>query len=410
MDKSKASYKFGKLVVSFLGTTVGVYVLVILIILLVLGSIIGTNAESVEQDGESYTIKEELIENYREIQNNLNDEQGVKIPLKYIYAVDAVIREGDFSSDTAKVEADDLTCLYDAESKTVYSEEDKRDVYNCFDYSNYEIQLFEFSVELYSTIGDNDSDAVFAGSFIRPTEAGTITNEFGGYDALGTGHTGIDIANSRGTPIYPSANGKVIRVASSSEGGNSVSILHKIDDIDYVTYYGHLDQPSNVSEGDEVNVNDQIGVMGDTGLATGVHLHFEIMVDTKVVDHSKAVNPREYIDFPNLGDSYNDRGEIGGDISAEKQAIMKAGGVAEKDYSYADYIISHESSWNFLAVNASSGAYGLCQALPPEKLAQAGDDWRTNPITQMKWCDGYAEDRYGSWENAYNWWVTNHWW
>lgn len=90
---------------------------------------------------------------------------------------------------------------------------------------------------------------------------------------------------------------------------------------------------------------------------------------------------------------------------------MAAAGIAASDYGYVDYIISHESGWGVTKSNYSgSGAYGLCQALPGSKMASAGSDWATNPITQLKWCNGYAVGRYGSWAGAYNFWISNHWW
>lgn len=90
---------------------------------------------------------------------------------------------------------------------------------------------------------------------------------------------------------------------------------------------------------------------------------------------------------------------------------MAAAGIAEADYGYVDYIISHESGWGPTKSNYSgSGAYGLCQALPATKMASAGADYMTNPITQLKWCNGYAVGRYGSWAAAYNFWITSHWW
>ncbi|MFC7326762.1 transglycosylase SLT domain-containing protein [Marinactinospora rubrisoli] len=55
-----------------------------------------------------------------------------------------------------------------------------------------------------------------------------------------------------------------------------------------------------------------------------------------------------------------------------------------------------ESNWNPSAQNPSSGAYGIPQALPGDKMATAGSDWRTNPATQIEWGLGYIEDRYGS--------------
>jgi hypothetical protein len=52
----------------------------------------------------------------------------------------------------------------------------------------------------------------------------------------------------------------------------------------------------------------------------------------------------------------------------------------------------------------------LCQSTPASKMASAGDDWRTNPVTQIKWCTGYAVGRYGSWTNAYEFWAAHSWW
>ncbi|MFE4520388.1 transglycosylase SLT domain-containing protein [Kitasatospora sp. NPDC056783] len=72
-------------------------------------------------------------------------------------------------------------------------------------------------------------------------------------------------------------------------------------------------------------------------------------------------------------------------------------------------IVFRESSWNPLAVNASSGAYGLVQALPGSKMASAGADWRTNPATQIKWGLNYMNTRYGSPCAAWSFWQSHHW-
>lgn len=89
---------------------------------------------------------------------------------------------------------------------------------------------------------------------------------------------------------------------------------------------------------------------------------------------------------------------------------MAAVGILPSDYGYVNYIITHESHWNPLAKNRSSGATGVCQALPGKKMASAGADWETNPITQLKWCNGYAIGRYGSWRKAYEFWTVHKWW
>jgi hypothetical protein len=72
-------------------------------------------------------------------------------------------------------------------------------------------------------------------------------------------------------------------------------------------------------------------------------------------------------------------------------------------------IVDHESSWNYQAVNPSSGAYGLFQALPAGKYSSAGADWRTNPATQIKWGLNYMDSRYGSPCDAWAFWQNNHW-
>jgi hypothetical protein len=100
---------------------------------------------------------------------------------------------------------------------------------------------------------------------------------------------------------------------------------------------------------------------------------------------------------------------IGTNLSGSRGDVIRAG-ISAEDYFYVDYIVQKESRWNPSAYNASSGAYGLCQALPGRKMATAGSDWQTNPITQLRWCDGYATGRYGSWRSAYYFWVNHHYW
>ena len=57
---------------------------------------------------------------------------------------------------------------------------------------------------------------------------------------------------------------------------------------------------------------------------------------------------------------------------------------------------NRESSWNYQAQNASSGAYGIPQALPGAKMSEVADDWATNPSTQITWGLGYISGRYGT--------------
>ncbi|MER6852808.1 transglycosylase SLT domain-containing protein [Streptomyces flaveolus] len=78
-------------------------------------------------------------------------------------------------------------------------------------------------------------------------------------------------------------------------------------------------------------------------------------------------------------------------------------------YQCFSKIVDHESGWNINATNASSGAYGLVQALPGSKMASAGSDWQTNPATQIKWGLDYMKDRYGGACDAWSFWQANGW-
>lgn len=91
---------------------------------------------------------------------------------------------------------------------------------------------------------------------------------------------------------------------------------------------------------------------------------------------------------------------------AQHAEWMKAAGIAESDWNYVEYIASKESSWNPNATNASSGACGLIQALPCSKVPGNGYD----PVDNLRWADGYAKGRYGSWQAAHEFWQANHWW
>ena len=71
-------------------------------------------------------------------------------------------------------------------------------------------------------------------------------------------------------------------------------------------------------------------------------------------------------------------------------------GWGSSQFSCLNSLWNKESRWEYTAQNPSSGAYGIPQALPGTKMASAGSDWRTNPITQIEWGLDYIADRYGT--------------
>jgi len=77
-------------------------------------------------------------------------------------------------------------------------------------------------------------------------------------------------------------------------------------------------------------------------------------------------------------------------------------------WSCLDNLWNHESQYETTARNARSGAYGIPQALPATKMAAAGVDWKTNPVTQIVWGLNYISARYGSPCGAWSYWVRHY--
>ncbi|WP_307847706.1 murein hydrolase activator EnvC family protein [Metabacillus bambusae] len=141
-----------------------------------------------------------------------------------------------------------------------------------------------------------DIPAVSSGNFMWPA-SGRHSSEYGYRIHPITGaqklHSGIDIANSTGTPIVASASGTVIRSHYSSSYGNVVYISHNINGQVYTTLYAHM-EARHVSAGQSVSKGQQVGTLGSTGQSTGPHLHFEIHKGPWN-GASSSVNPRNYL-------------------------------------------------------------------------------------------------------------------
>lgn len=85
-----------------------------------------------------------------------------------------------------------------------------------------------------------------------------------------------------------------------------------------------------------------------------------------------------------------------GSAKAIAYEMLAARGWGDDQYSCLVSLWNKESGWNTFAMNKSSGAYGIPQSLPGNKMASAGADWQTNPATQITWGLGYIGGRYGT--------------
>ena len=126
-----------------------------------------------------------------------------------------------------------------------------------------------------------------------PINGARLSSNFGvrkhpilGYNKL---HKGTDFAAPEGTPIMASGDGKIIRARWCGGGGNCIKIRHNST---YSTVYAHLKNfGRGIKEGKRVKQGQTIGYVGSTGMSTGPHLHYEVIVNGKKVNSQKLKLP-----------------------------------------------------------------------------------------------------------------------
>lgn len=127
---------------------------------------------------------------------------------------------------------------------------------------------------------DGEGKAMRSGFLRAPLEFRRISSNFGQrrHPILGImrGHQGVDYAAGRGTPVRAIGDGVVIFAGWKGGYGRVLEVRHRNG---FVTRYGHLDRfASGIRSGAKVSMSSTIAYVGATGLATGPHLHFEVLV------------------------------------------------------------------------------------------------------------------------------------
>ncbi len=127
-------------------------------------------------------------------------------------------------------------------------------------------------------------------TYVKPISGGRLSSSFGRRKApkkgASTYHKGVDWATPTGTAVYASCGGTVAKAGWGSGYGYVVYINHEDG---RQTRYGHLSKVL-VKAGQTVKQGDKIALSGNTGVSTGPHLHFEILIG------GKQVNPLDYLD------------------------------------------------------------------------------------------------------------------
>jgi murein DD-endopeptidase MepM/ murein hydrolase activator NlpD len=222
--------------------------------------------------------------------------------------IEALIRiysyDIDFQHKTAP--GDSFDVLYAADDDTATSTDTKNDVFFAsLSTGGEQRKYYRYQTPDDSIVDYYDETGKSAKKFLvrKPVAIGIMRSGFGsrnhpllGYTKM---HTGVDWAAPLGTAIYASGNGTVEKVGWESGYGKYVRIKHANG---YETAYGHMTAFARSTQpGARVRQGQVIGYVGSTGLSTGPHVHYEILVNGRFVDPLRVKLPRgRVLDGPML--------------------------------------------------------------------------------------------------------------
>ena len=156
-----------------------------------------------------------------------------------------------------------------------------------------EINLYNFKYEKEEDFYDINGKSITKSLMKTPINGARLSSSYGmrkhpilGYNKM---HRGTDFAAPSGTPIMASGSGTITRARWCGGGGNCVKIKHNST---YETIYAHMKAfAKGIKEGKKVKQGQIIGYVGSTGLSTGPHLHYEVVVNGKKVNSQKLKLP-----------------------------------------------------------------------------------------------------------------------
>ena len=166
-------------------------------------------------------------------------------------------------------------------------------IYAHMNVNNREINLYNFKDKEENGYYDISGKSIVKSLMKTPINGARLSSSFGmrkhpilGFNKM---HRGTDFAAPTGTPIMASGSGTVTRARWCGGGGNCVKIRHNSI---YETIYAHMSKfASGIKEGKKVKQGQIIGYVGSTGMSTGPHLHYEVVVNGKKVNSQKLNLP-----------------------------------------------------------------------------------------------------------------------
>ena len=156
-----------------------------------------------------------------------------------------------------------------------------------------EINLYNFKFNNSEDFYDIKGKSITKSLMKTPINGARLSSSFGmrkhpilGYNKM---HRGTDFAAPSGTPIMASGSGTITRARWCGGGGNCVKIKHNST---YETIYAHMKAfAKGIKEGRKIKQGQIIGYVGSTGLSTGPHLHYEVLVNGKKVNSQRLKLP-----------------------------------------------------------------------------------------------------------------------
>ena len=260
-----------------------------------------TTSIDIRKSKDAFLIKENILQLYKKeivvknsISNNLyssamdvNIEPNIIVEFARIFGF-----EVDFQRDIRK--GDWFEIYYE---KFIDDNNKVRDtgkiIYASMYVNGEEINLYNFQYQNEEEYFDIKGKSITKSLMKTPINGARLSSSFGmrkhpilGYNKM---HRGTDFAAPSGTPIMASGSGTVTRARWCGGGGNCVKIKHNSS---YETIYAHMKSfAKGIKEGRKVKQGQIIGYVGSTGLSTGPHLHYEVIVNGKKVNSQKLKLP-----------------------------------------------------------------------------------------------------------------------
>ncbi len=260
-----------------------------------------TSSVEIRKVQNSFSIKENILQLYKKevvvkntIKNNLYSsatESGVE-PNIIIEFARIFGFEVDFQRDIRK--GDWFEILYEKfEDDNNRVRDTGKIIYASMYVNGEELNLYNFRYSKEEDYFDIKGKSITKSLMKTPINGARLSSSFGmrkhpilGYNKM---HRGTDFAAPSGTPIMASGSGTVTRARWCGGGGNCVKIKHNST---YETIYAHMKAfAKGIKEGRKVKQGQIIGYVGSTGLSTGPHLHYEVIVNGKKVNSQKLKLP-----------------------------------------------------------------------------------------------------------------------